>query len=472
MNQAVHILKKDVRYLWREICLLFGVATIFASGDPAWVEFVLPALVGYLISRLIHAEALPGDNQFWITRPYRWRSLLAAKLLFVVLFVNLPIAVARLIILNVEGFPFVYSLPRVMWSQFLMMAAVCLSMAALAAVTTDILPFIFSTFILLVIGLIVGSGMIPYLARYTGPGAGPFGVIWFPQAVVVALLIVAASVIVYMQYSGRRTRLSRLAGAAFLLLVLIAYIRIPPSLVMEVQRNLSPLAFDDSSVRFGTIPATAVSQVHRNRLAPPESIQLALPLRITGIPEGVDILPDGLSVSIQSTTGGIWRSLLIQPDRRTFRSTESGYSDFEEVVQVDKAFFNEHQSLPVTLCISMYLTAFGNAQSQNILLQGKPQNVMDGLQCWMDEIGQLRCRSAFRWPDGLVYAKVRDDFNVLSSIVSYSPFPAGLDLNYIEQHRTSGPPPSNPEATIVLKKRMSHFRRDVTLRDINLSGRE
>ena len=54
----------------------------------------LPLVAWYLIARLIHAETLPGDRQFWITRPYRWQSLLGAKVLFVLVFLNLPMTVA------------------------------------------------------------------------------------------------------------------------------------------------------------------------------------------------------------------------------------------------------------------------------------------------------------------------------------------------------------------------------------------
>ena len=35
-----------------------------------------------------------GDRQFWITRPYRWQSLLGAKVRFVLVFLNLPMTVA------------------------------------------------------------------------------------------------------------------------------------------------------------------------------------------------------------------------------------------------------------------------------------------------------------------------------------------------------------------------------------------
>src|SRR5580704_13329656 len=96
VRQALHIFRKDVRYLRREISLVLCLVAVFVwtethSPDPSWVEMLLPVAFGYLIARLIHAEALPGDRQFWITRPYGWKNLLGAKLLFMFVFVNLPI---------------------------------------------------------------------------------------------------------------------------------------------------------------------------------------------------------------------------------------------------------------------------------------------------------------------------------------------------------------------------------------------
>src|SRR6266536_3025901 len=104
MRQALHIFGKDVRYLWREICLVLGLAAIFAWTNPWWMTILLLAAMSYLIARLIHAEAIPGDRQFWITRPYRWKSLLAAKLLFMLTFVNLPILLAQFGIVAAGGF--------------------------------------------------------------------------------------------------------------------------------------------------------------------------------------------------------------------------------------------------------------------------------------------------------------------------------------------------------------------------------
>jgi hypothetical protein len=97
---------------------------------------------------------------------------------------------------------------------------------------------------------------------------------------------------------------------------------------------------------------------------------------------------------------------------------------------------------------------------------------MDGLQCYIGDIfNHVWCRSAFRWPDALVYAKFGTDMNPLTPMISYSPFPAGMNLNdAIEAHWTSAPPSSTREVTIIVKEPIAHFHRDFEVRGVHLTG--
>jgi hypothetical protein len=121
MRQAIHIFKKDVRHLWPEITVTLLVAAAFAFlgaggarflSDPGasrnlarqMLLFLLPVAWWILIARVIHAEPLPGDRQFWTTRPYDWKSLLGAKALFILGFVNLPLLISDVVILRAAEF--------------------------------------------------------------------------------------------------------------------------------------------------------------------------------------------------------------------------------------------------------------------------------------------------------------------------------------------------------------------------------
>ena len=150
MKQALHILAKDARYLRKELALIVTLsAGMTLKAGAGWTPVLLAITCAYTVARLIHAEKIPGDRQFWITRPYRWQNLLAAKALGVLIFVSLPVFVVQAVVLVRAGFEPGPTLAALIWSHFLLFACVWLPLAALAAVTSGIVPFIFSCLVVL-----------------------------------------------------------------------------------------------------------------------------------------------------------------------------------------------------------------------------------------------------------------------------------------------------------------------------------
>ena len=106
MRLTLHILEKDTRRLWWQIAVTFVLLAALARMDaeradfipgPAegWLTLLLLAAWGFLLALLVLEEPLVGDRQFWITRPYRWPALLAAKLVFAALFIHFPSLLAH-----------------------------------------------------------------------------------------------------------------------------------------------------------------------------------------------------------------------------------------------------------------------------------------------------------------------------------------------------------------------------------------
>jgi hypothetical protein len=123
MTQTLHIFRKDLRRLrwWLALWVaLVAVQTASAIAGPrlalsglsqtivmAQVDSLTATVVvltlALLASRLIHDEPLVGLDWFWISRPYDWRALLAAKLLLaMVFFVGVPLA-AHVIVMAAFG---------------------------------------------------------------------------------------------------------------------------------------------------------------------------------------------------------------------------------------------------------------------------------------------------------------------------------------------------------------------------------
>src|ERR1017187_9113478 len=120
MNQVLHIFRKDTRRFWLEILASFAALAIYVVHYPArwnamlpspiqqpndnWMMYVVVAAWWLLIARVIHAESLVGENQFWLTRPYEQKKLLAAKALFIGVWVYVPFVIAQMLVLAESGF--------------------------------------------------------------------------------------------------------------------------------------------------------------------------------------------------------------------------------------------------------------------------------------------------------------------------------------------------------------------------------
>ena len=152
MRQTLHIFRKDVRFLWAPILLVLAL-----TAAAAWLRMAEPAGMArgsavpaspataatyfltmswwYLVLAAIHKERPTGNRQFWVTRPYGWRSLLGAKLLLVIAFINLPYLISDVAILHANGL--VPSVMSLLARQVAITGVLLLPVAALATVTRN-----------------------------------------------------------------------------------------------------------------------------------------------------------------------------------------------------------------------------------------------------------------------------------------------------------------------------------------------
>jgi hypothetical protein len=469
MRQALHIFQKDARYLRNELCLLVGLAIVFAwaathSANPVWAELLLGAAAVWLIARLVHAEAIPGDRQFWITRPYRWEALLAAKLLALVVFVNLPVFAARAYVLVATGFPFRTTLAPLVWSQFVMFLGASIPIAALAAVTPGIVPFTFTGLILLAMGLGIDTRIAPPSTPAVRLALSSSQWVW--NSIAVLTLVAFAAPVLYLQYRKRWTFLSRCvvlcAGAAGAL----AYLYVPWPAAAAIQNSISPRRFDGRAVRVRLEPGARrffpMGMMWRR------GVQVDLPIAVEGIPADAEFLPSAVALTFQAADGSAWSTGPYLYPALAKQVSGPGRGILNANVDVPQAFFDKAKPQRVTVKGSLYLTVFGNPQALTIPLQATPVNVPGGLQCSLGPFRQLGCRSAFRWPNRLVYAKFEDNhLRAFTRMVSYSPFPAGLDFLTVEARQVSAPQGEH-QVTIVVKELLASLRHDFEIEDFGL----
>jgi hypothetical protein len=463
MRQALHIFKKDARCLWRERTFILLLDGVFAWVNPWWLAALLLAASGYLIARLVHAEAIPGDRQFWITRPYRWSSLLGAKLLFVVVFVNLPILLAQIIRVSAAGFPLLPCIPGLLWSQFLILLLGSLPVIALAALTAGIVPFIFSTLILVTVWYSMETPIL-FSAEIRKP-LWPGGIEWIRETVVVAGLAAALLCILYVLYRKRRTFLGRVVAVAGTVIAAVAYWYLPWAPAWALQSRLAKQTVENSALRL-SVDRNGIE--FRPRKANTwENVEVRLPLTVTGVPDALDVRMDAADVRLQAPDGRIWKSSLGGAMRH---AAGPGTMRLDVTTTVDLPFFNWERQQAVTIRGSVYLTLFGNHRAATIPLSHTPVNALDGLRCHLGIFDQFFCDAAFGWPARLVYARFGEITSPLTESVSYSPFPSGLHLDPVETRWAPSLPRSAREVTVEVEEPLAHVRRNFEIQGVRMEA--
>src|SRR5678815_4188197 len=113
MNHIAAIFRKDARRLWPQIAIFWAMLALGVLFDPGRTERALspyrmflmllalaqPVACWTLLIAAIHEECLPGDRQYWLTRPFTWKSLLLEKMMFTAVFVNLAVFAMQAVIL-------------------------------------------------------------------------------------------------------------------------------------------------------------------------------------------------------------------------------------------------------------------------------------------------------------------------------------------------------------------------------------
>ncbi len=316
MRQALHIFGKDVRCLTYEIgatlalvatYVYFSVTGSRVFPTESFEELLLPIAAWVLIARSIQTEALPGTQQFWLTRPYSRGSLLTAKVLFLVTFVSLPKLVSDAIIIQKYGHSLGPVLPGLLWSQVLLFSAFILPLAALATLTSSMAQLFFS-----------GLLLLPIVFFGFGDAFGPMD--WIAHSYIAAALALASTVIVAMQYSLRRTALARLAGVALGLALMLGAAAILSSFVVALQARQSKRQIDGSQVRVSLDAERQSARLIASRdsattvgdISAPFR-QIYVPLQITDLPKDADgsemdahII--GTGVRVEAADATVWPS--------------------------------------------------------------------------------------------------------------------------------------------------------------------
>jgi hypothetical protein len=423
MSQALHILRKDIRRLrWdiSAVLALAGLYTWMACRDVATASAGSTALVLlgwiYLAVRVVLEEPLPGDRQFWVTRPYGWKSLLGAKALFALAFLNLPLLISDCMILWWHGFPPLTQVSGLLWKQAMFVAFTLPLPLSVAAISRNLVQAIGFFFAFAIASFLPQRSMLH--------GEWNWGGDWMQETLSNFLNLAAAALILRWQYQRRATSASRAVYVASLGLVTLnglilracggfafPHLSGPPPEYSSVR-----LVFDQSSYRKHHITEAG---------AWAGAAPVLLPIHITGLREDLNFHQDGIRATIESPDGRIWKSGWV--------NTPSLFPLHGPWIWVYVDYGMAQAPTPVRLRLSVALTLLRG--DHTVVVESNPRrfDVPNIGHCFVRRtpsgaVGNyLDCVSARRRPGRvLVYnlAPSRDIYPYYASSPQYSPFPA------------------------------------------------
>jgi hypothetical protein len=307
MRQAIHIFRKDACALWPQILATQAAAAAITwkqvadAADPSHVDsflFLLAVSRWYLIVCAVHQEKLAGNRQWWITRPYSWKSLLAAKALLVAVFVHLPSLASDAAILLSQGLSLQSGWRNLLMRQVALALVYLLPGAAMAAVTEGLVSFGLaglSMFLLVVV--------VPMMSdRSPVVGWGPL--MWLPLTVAVLVLAATAASALVWQYGRRRTTAGRGLLGVGAVLSMSAMIAPPAAWGIGIQTRLLRAPRDTERIRLQSVGDLSIVKARgadRNR-------RLQLKVSFAGIPPGMVVQPDLIDLEIETRDGSHWHA--------------------------------------------------------------------------------------------------------------------------------------------------------------------
>jgi hypothetical protein len=412
MKQIFNIFRKDLRRFWREIAVSLALLVMYSWNDArGWagegnvgyagigalisyqflsglVVVLLPIAWAFLIVRVIQGEALVGDRQFWITRPYEWKKLLAAKVLFVAFTINVPLLIADVVLLAKAGFPPAHYVNGLLWMQVLIALILILPIATLATITASVVHMILAVLgiVLYMIGVAALASVIPS-SSFSDP----------VDFLLPTLLIAACVAVILWQYARRKTAGSRwlivgLALAVVLVLVATPYNtivnhefpRLGPGELLPVQLALLPA---------NSSQAAAVPEKEKE-------VVIQLPLSISGIAEDSIVVVSGVKFSLEAANGLRWNSGWVSQGNSLFPDQKSTEISFT----LKKNFFERVKSYSVNTRISLALTEYRD-ENRREFVTPRGEFLMSGVGLCSAEasfVREIHCRSPLRRPSSML----------------------------------------------------------------------
>ena len=290
---VIHIFRKDLRLLWPFIAgaallqlvrLVIGLRLGIAPEGQSTTLYSYWGFACALASQLIivlavQQESLVGTQQDWLVRPVVRGQVLLAKLLFVVVAVQLPVFVFDLVLALEHGAPATATLAAALFNGLEQIVTIDLIAFITAAVTENL-----QQAIIFLLAIFIVKITAPELSRLLPNELYSFrrpAITWVPAMIIGLVTLSAACIIAPLQYFRRRTFTSRMLWVATIALLAVINF-LPWDTAFAFDSLLSPADGPASAISIGY--GAGIGRMISPRPVAPDDATIFLPLHIANLP--------------------------------------------------------------------------------------------------------------------------------------------------------------------------------------------
>ena len=483
MPQCVHILRKDLREQRAAVAAFVSLVVVLSWLDAMPAESsrltnfltVLPAFLIYfgaivLVALVVQADPLVDDRAYWLVRPYSRRQLFAAKALFILLTINLPILLSQAVVLAVNGLAPWHWTGDLLARQLILTLSTILFSLALAATTKGLGQFIFVSLGLFVMGIVINSTL-----RSDGLSANAWSQLqWVNTSASLLVDCVLLTGALLWLYRRRRVRLAIALIAIDALLVPFVFTYLPTwSQAFPVQAMFSPRLADASLVRLelatGEPPKDAFPLGVSSTAG---QVELRLPVTISAALPDVDALLDRFHVAIADAGGVRWES--------EWMPTPLAVPDGDKLwlrILMDQEIYDALKAGPVRLSVSAALTVYRRTGTEHVPAEPGVYRLRGGGDCV--RYGS-KAEVACRWPihkpaaicapkPGGTVARLQSEQPCFVLDAFQAPLPADFNLSVWDRFAPSGIRRDRVVSDLVYWEISGYALREASLEGVDLS---
>ncbi len=265
---------------------------VVTGAEEGWLYVLLPLAWSCLIALTVMDDPVLAEAPFWMTLPCGWRPVIAAKAIFVAVFIHLPYLIACCAIVQARGFSPLDCLPELLYKQ-MALAALTLPSLAIASIVRNAAHFMMIAVALAT--AVAAPSILPDRSLSED----------IRIALLMLVIVAAGGVIAFRQYQLRLTPQARwIGGAALAVAVMIWWL--PGESFYGLSAAVSAAPPESLSVRF--VPGAQAPSYARFSYGDRKGVWI--PIEVSGYRGQVEL--DQASVVLTDSGGQSYKAVVHQ----------------------------------------------------------------------------------------------------------------------------------------------------------------